>query len=132
MSMVFLARGTATLGTSTRTADGKIIKQTPAKFETSPDGGCIAVGELDPDTMQQKGVATIFGDFDPAGYLKYAAKLLGPGRPGNIPDFETIIKSMASRSEYSECPLMDHCPAGVCRDCIVNQWCEELEEDGGC
>lgn len=63
--MIFLAKGTCTLGRVSRDKDGNIIEQTPAKFEAGQDGGCIAVGILNDETMDQVGQAELFGDFDP-------------------------------------------------------------------
>lgn len=41
MSIICIAKGTATIGLTTRGADGKIISQTPARWEHDPDGGSM-------------------------------------------------------------------------------------------
>ena len=128
MSMIFLARATVTLGMTTKDRNGNTVSHTPPKCEVDPHGGSVIVGELDPETMEQKGTAEVFGDFDPAGYLKRAAQMLGPGRPGNIPDFEGIVKDMVRGSFDHDCPFLEHCHSFTCEDCIVHQWIEEQEE----
>ena len=43
MSMIFLAKGTCTLGRTTRDKDGNIIESAPARFIWDKKGGSIAV-----------------------------------------------------------------------------------------
>lgn len=49
--MIFLATGHTTLGMNKRDKDGNITESVPARFEFEPGGPCVAVGELDPETM---------------------------------------------------------------------------------
>ena len=128
MSVICLARGVCTLGTAKCAADGTITERTAAKFETDPAGGCVAVWKMDDETMKPEGDAEIFGDFDPAGFLKRAAQLLGPGRPGNIPDFEGIVKGMCRARFDDDCPYIDYCNRTDCRNCIVDEWMQEAKE----
>lgn len=125
--MIFLAKGTCTLGRVSRDKDGNIIEQTPAKFEAGQDGGCIAVGILNDETMDQVGQAELFGDFDPWGYLSHALKLLAPTRSGNIPDFEGIFKNLHAARENCECDFLPYYCRPDCRDCIVRAWMDEME-----
>ena len=53
MSIICIAKGTATIGLTTRGADGKIISQTPARWEHDPDGGCVAIWTMNPETEDQ-------------------------------------------------------------------------------
>ena len=77
MSVIFLAKGTCTLGINRTDKDGNVIEYTPAQFTMDDTGGSVAVGLLDPETMQPAGpVEGIFGDWNAAGYLEYALELL--------------------------------------------------------
>ena len=90
--MIFLAKGHCFLGCRRKGKDGNVVEESAARFETDPEGGSVAVGILDDDTMERTAPAKVFGDFDPWGYLGHALKLLAPARAGNIPDFESIFK----------------------------------------
>lgn len=70
MSIICIAKGTATIGLTTRGADGKIISQTPARWEHDPDGGCVALWTMNPETEEQEA---------PGAYLW---RLAGVGIPG--------------------------------------------------
>ena len=52
MSIICIAKGTATIGRTTRGADGQIISQTPARWEHDPDGGCVALWTMNPETEE--------------------------------------------------------------------------------
>lgn len=123
MSMIFLATGHTHLGVSKRDKDGNITEIVPAHFEFANDGPCVAVGELDPETMAPKDGPSIYGDWDAAGYLKEALDMLKPRRPVNIPDFKTIILAI----EKDGTDVCDYCRSCNCRDCIVKEWKEEAE-----
>ena len=45
MNIICIAKGTATVGRTTRGADGKIISQTPARWEHDLDAGCACQKE---------------------------------------------------------------------------------------
>lgn len=62
MSIICIAKGTATIGMTTWGADGKIISQTPARWEHDPDGGCVALWTMNPETEEQEAPARIYGD----------------------------------------------------------------------
>lgn len=127
--MIFLAKGTFYLGHRTHDKDGNTIHEEPPRFEAGEDGGCVLVGILNDDTGEQIGEGTLFGDFDPWGYLGEVMKLLAPKRQGNIPDFESILKKMFNEHRSEDCPLMDYCERPTCEDCIVSQWIEETEAE---
>ena len=126
MSVVFLVTGNCTLGRATRDKDGNIIEHTPAQFTQDDAGSCVAVGLLDPETMQPvEPVSGIYGDWDAAGYLEEALKLLNPKRKVNIPDFKHIIQSVIRHDGVDIC---DHCYNFYkCSDCIIKDWKEETE-----
>ena len=126
MSLIFLATGHTHLGVNKRDKDGNITEIVPARFEFAPDGPCVAVGELDPETMAPKDNPSIYGDWDPAGYLKEALDMLKPRRPGNIPDFKAIIQK--AYTEDGNDLVCDYCSCYNCLDCIVRDWKEEAEE----
>ena len=87
MSMIFLAKGTCTLGITTRDKDGNIIETTPARFICDKKGGSIAVGHMDPGSKEiYEDTVSIFGDWDAAGYMAEMLKLLQPARKVNVPD----------------------------------------------
>lgn len=123
MSFVFLATGHTHLGMNKRDKDGNITESIPAHFEFAPDGPCVAVGELDPETMKPKDGPSIYGNWDAAGYLKETMDMLKPNRPVNIPDFKAII--LAARKDGTD--ICEYCQDFNCRDCIVQEWKEEEE-----
>lgn len=125
MSVIILATGHAHLGRNTVDKDGNVIESTPAHFEFAPDGPCVAVGELDPKTMVVKDGASIYGDWDAAGYLKEAMDRLKPRRQINIPDLKSIIQK--AYTEDGNDLVCDYCQGLNCRDCIVKEWKEEVE-----
>ena len=76
MGMVFLAKGTCTLGVTKKDKDGNVESSTQAQFTFDDAGGSIAVGEMDPDTEKiDAETVSIFGDWDAAGYLAEVLKL---------------------------------------------------------
>ena len=124
MSMVFLATGTCTLGRTQTDKDGNVVESTPAQFTTDNAGGSVAVGLLDPETMQPaEPVTGIFGDWDAAGYLAAALKLLNPARKVNIPDLKAIVKK--AYQEDGNDLLCDYCESRHCPDCIIREWKDE-------
>ena len=126
MSIVFLMKGTCTLGRNQKDKDGNILESTPAQFTHDNAGGSVAVGLLDPETMRPaEPVSGIFGDWDAAGYLEEALKLLEPKRRINIPDFKAIIQ--AAYQEDGSDLVCDYCKGKNCWDCIVREWREEVE-----
>ena len=128
--MVFLVKGTYTLGSRTVDKDGNIVKKTKPLFTSDPDGGSVAVGILDDETLQPVGPAELFGDFQPWNYLGYALELLKPKRQGNIPDFKAMTLKMMEH-EPGCCPYRRVCKSEMhCSDCIVSEWISEAEEDG--
>lgn len=122
MSVIFLAKGTCTMGRTTRDKDGNIVESTPAQFSFDDKGGNVVIGKLDPETMKPvEPVDAVYGDWDAAGYLAAVLEQLKPGRKVNIPDFKSMIQRLWSVDRIDLCDY--------CRDCIVNQWKEEQEDD---
>lgn len=127
MSMIFLAKGTATMGRTTRDKDGNIVSHTPAQFTVDDSGSCVAVGELDPETMKPKGPVTgIYGYWDAAGYLAQVMELLKPERTVNIPDLRSMILA-AIKDGTDFCSYCER-QGYYCRDCIIREWEEETRE----
>jgi hypothetical protein len=62
--------------------------------------------------------ALIFGDWDAANYLAKVVELIRPNRQINIPDLEALIRA-AYKDGFDLC---QYCPDCNCRDCIVNEW----------
>ena len=131
MSALFMAVGTCTLGQREVDKDGNVIKETRAKFEPDPKGGCVIVGRIKftGDGMEQDGTADVFGDWDAAGYLRKALEIIKPSRRHNIPDFEGIVKAMVAGRFEKDCPFFEQCSSAYCRDCVVNQWIEEVTDE---
>lgn len=124
MSVIFLAKGNCTMGILKEDP----TKSTPAQFTADEDGGCIAIGELDPETMQPKEPVTdLYGDWDAAGYLAKVLELMKPRRGVNIPDLKAIVQR--AYKEDGNDLICDYCQDFKCRDCIVNEWKEEAEDD---
>lgn len=124
MSLVLLGLGTTTLGRTKRDENGNIVSQSPAQWEADPSGSSVIVAELDPETMRTKGVLSVFGDWAAAGYLARALELLQPNRPTNIPDIKGIIQR-ATKDGNGDI-LCSYCTSINCRDCIINEWKEEI------
>ena len=126
MSMVFLMTGNCTLGITRQDKDGNVIEHKPAQFTADDAGSCVAVGLLDPETMQPVGpVSGIHGDWDAAGYLEEALKLLKPRRRLNIQDIKAIVQ--AAYQEDGNDLLCDYCKSMNCCNCIIKEWKEDLE-----
>lgn len=122
--MLFVTKGNAYFGEKKVDADGNIIKETPAHFDTDENGCCVAIGQFDEDTTELKiNVQGLYGDWDAAGYLGAILEMLKPQRQVNLPDFKAIFKTALENGEN----LCKYCQKGFggCRDCIVNQWTEE-------
>lgn len=93
MSIICIAKGTATIGLTTRGADGQIISQTPARWEHDPDGGCVALWTMNPETEEQEAPARIYGDWQASEYLGDVLAELKPRRKVNLPDFPAIVRA---------------------------------------
>lgn len=127
MSIIYLAKGTATMGMTKRDADGNIVESKPAQFTFDGTGPCVAIGELDPETFQPKEpIKSLFGDYDAAGYLAQALELLQPSRAVNIPDFKAIIQAAVKENARERDYFCDYCQNWKCSDCIVNEWMDEV------
>lgn len=122
MAVILVGRGVTNLGIVHRDADGNVIKEAEPGWHPDPEGSTIAVAEVDPDTMEQKEPAAVFGDWEASLYLRRILDKLGPGR--HIPDMAAIIKG-AVRDGFNPCV---HCTAeGNCRECVITEWKDEVE-----
>lgn len=123
MSAIFLAKGNAYFGSNKTDENGNVIESKPAHFETSDDGACIALGKIDLDTMEIKGVESVYGDFQASEYLQGVLDNLQPKRKTDIPDIKGMLRA-ASGDGFDIC---DYCKEGGynCRDCIISSWKEE-------
>lgn len=126
--IVCIGRGTATLAQYKIHEDGTKTLETKANWQPSQGGGSIAIFKMDADTNKVTTSAEVFGDWQAVEYLGRVLELLGPGRRTNLPPLESIIKSMTEGTFFTECPLLEHCPAEICADCIVQEWIEEAKE----
>lgn len=131
-TMVFLAKGHAFLGRRARDSSGNIYIDEPAHFDFDDEGGAVAVGTINTATMKisEEPPPEVYGDFDPAGYLKKALQLLRPSRRGNIPDLENMVKKWALENSGLRCPFFQECESMFCSDCIIKDWIDEAQE--GC
>lgn len=118
MGVIGIGVGAATMGRREIGTDGQVIRETPAKWEVNPAGGCVAIWPMNPETMKPDGAAEIFGDWDAAHYLARVVQLIHPNRQINVPDLEAVIR-VAAKDGFDIC---DYCPDCNCRDCIVNEW----------
>ena len=125
MSIICIAKGTATIGMTTRGADGKIISQTPARWEHDPDGGCVALWTMNPETEEQEAPARIYGDWQASEYLGDVLAELKPRRKVNLPDFPAIVRAaMADGMD-----ICVYCQSFGCNECIVNEWKSERSDE---
>lgn len=109
MSIICIAKGTATIGLTTRGADGQIISQTPARWEHDPDGGCVALWTMNPETEEQEAPARIYGDWQASEYLGDILAELKPRRKVNLPDKVTParewVDNIVAFCEENEIPV---------------------------
>ena len=125
---LIMVRGNAFLGMTTRDADGNVVEKQAPRFEYDPKGGTVAVTEIDPETMEVREPVEIFGDWDAAGYLGRALKIMQPSRQVNAPDLREIIREAAANGDKRL--LCDYCKAArSCPDCIITDWVLEWEEE---
>ena len=125
MSIICIAKGTATIGLMTRGADGQIISQTPARWEHDPDGGCVALWTMNPETEEQEAPARIYGDWQASEYLGDVLAELKPRRKVNLPDFKAIVRAaMADGMD-----ICVYCQSFGCNECIVNEWKNERNDE---
>ena len=127
--MIFIEKGNVTLGMAKVDAEGNEVSSTPARFESDPAGGCIAVGELDENEQPINEKTRVFGDYDHAGIFAYVLELLPPTRPSEIPDLEGMFKRAAREDPDGYCPMFDFCIRPDCMDCIIDRWRREVEEE---
>ncbi len=106
---------------TTRDAAGNVIEKSEAKWEPNPEGGSVAICDIDPDTMQPVGDAEVYGDWDAANYLKRVLEKLEPSRAVNLPDFQKIIQAQKDDG-LDFCHYCDKFGCFVCQDCIVHEW----------
>ena len=124
MSAIFLAKGNAFLGSTKTDKEGNVTERKSPHFETSEDGPCIAIGKIDLDTMEVKGIECVYGDFQASGYLQSVLDILQPKRHTDIPDFKGMLREAAIAEGFDIC---EYCivEGYQCRDCIVSRWKEE-------
>ena len=122
MGLISIGVGTCTLGRKQVDRDGNVVKETPACWETDPEGGSVAIVPLNPETMEQDGTAEIFGDWQAAQYLTRVVELIHPNRQINVPDLEAMIR----RADMDGMDICEYCPDPYrCQDCIVKEWKED-------
>ncbi len=125
MRAFFIGRGDCTLGRTTRDAAGNVVEKSGAKWEANPEGGSVAICDIDPNTMQPVGAAEVYGDWDAANYLKRVLEKLEPSRAVNLPDFQKIVRKAHEEDGVDICETVceycDKC-GNSCQDCIVNEW----------
>lgn len=126
MAVLLVGRGNAHFGRTDVDAAGNIVKRTEAGWDPDPEGGSIAICELDPETMKQTEPAEVYGDWAASVFLRRVLEKLGPGRHINIPDMAAIIKG-AIRDGFEPC---EHCTAvGDCQDCVITEWKGEMNDE---
>lgn len=130
MSIICIAKGTATIGRTTWGADGKIISQTPARWEHDPDGGCVALWTMNPETEEQEAPARIYGDWQASEYLGDVLAELKPRRKVNLPDFQAIVRAaMADGMDICVYCQSFGCNECIVNECIVNEWKSERSDE---
>ena len=119
MAMIFMGVGNAHLGVVKHDAAGNVSSKTEPHWEPEEAGGCVAMGLLDPETMEPKEDSVeFFGDWDAAHYLARVLELLHPNRQINVPDLPAMVRA-ACKDGMDICHYCHDCN---CRDCIVNEW----------
>lgn len=129
MSAIFIGRGDCRLGRTRKDAAGNVVERTGAKWEPDAEGGCVAICDLDPETMEPVSASEVYGDCQAAHYLARILEKLGPGRPVNFPDFRTILKRAVLNGADDDffCEYCGLYGGYDCRDCIVTEWMENMK-----
>lgn len=125
MGVIGIGVGTAKMGRICRDKAGKITEQSTARWDADPAGGSVAIWPMDPEKMEPSGPAEVYGDWDAAAYLRRVVELIHPNRRINIPDLEAMIRAAAKAGE----DICTYCPDCNCRDCIVNEWKEDPDDE---
>lgn len=121
MGMIFVGIGNARLGVTRKDTAGNIVSQTEAHWEPDDGGGCVAIGRMNPETMEpQKEDVDFFGDWDAAAWLGRVLELVHPNRHINVPDLPGMIKKAAEAGV----DVCEYCQTCNCGDCIVKSWKE--------
>lgn len=126
MGIIGIGVGEAKLGYTRTDTAGNVVEQTKAKWEPNPDGGSVAIWAINPETMEPDGqAAEVYGDWDAAAYLCRVVELIHPNRKINIPDLEAMVRAAAKDGA----DICTYCPDCRCRDCIVNEWKEDPDDE---
>lgn len=125
MSIICIAKGTATMGHTTIGRGGEVTSREPARWEPDPAGGCIALWTMNPETMEQETPARIYGDWQAAEYLGDVLAELKPHRKVNLPDFPEIVRAAMDDGV----DLCEYCQSFGCNECIVNEWKNERSNE---
>ena len=120
-----MATGDVSLGFAKRDKNGDIVETKSANWSYSPDGGSVAVGKLDPDTLTPIEPASFFGNWDAAGYLSRALDLLNPSRAINVPNIKAIVG--AAIEDGDEDFICQYCQGVNCVDCTIDEWKREFQ-----
>ena len=119
MGVIGIGVGTAKMGRICKDKAGNVTEQSTARWDADPTGGSVAIWPMDPEKMEPSGPAEVYGDWDAAGGTdppKPADQHTGPG--GHDP----------SRRKAGE-DICTYCPDYNCRDCIVNEWKEDPDDE---
>ena len=125
MGVIGIGVGTAKMGRICRDKAGNITEQSTARWDADPAGGSVAIWPMDPEKMEPSGPAEVYGDWDAAAYLRRVVELIHPNRQINIPDLEAMIRAATKAGE----DICTYCPDCNCRDCIVNEWKEDPDDE---
>lgn len=126
MSLVFVGIGNACLGAIRKDAAGNIVSQTEPHWEPDPGGGCVAIGRMNPETMEpERDNVDFFGDWDAAAWLGRVLELVHPNRHINVPDLPSIIKKAAEDGV----DVCEYCQTCNCQDCAVKMWKERNDDE---
>lgn len=126
VGIIGIGVGEAKLGYTRTDAAGNVVEQKKAKWEPNPAGGSVAIWTINPETMEPDGqTAEVYGDWDAAAYLWRVVELIHPNRQINIPDLEAMVRAAAKDGV----DICTYCPDCRCRDCIVNEWKEDPDDE---
>lgn len=123
MSIVCIGIGDAVMGCRTLGQNGEVLSETKGHWSSNPEGGTVAIWEMDAETQKSDGPAEVYGDWDAARYLSRVLELLQPRRRTNVPD----LKAMVLAALKDGIDLCDYCQqwwCGCC-GCIITEWKEE-------
>lgn len=125
MGVIGIGVGDAIMGRTRRDENGNIMEQSAARWDANPPAVRWRSGQWTRRRWNRAGRRKCTGTGDAARYLARVVDLIHPNRQINIPDLEAMIRAAAKDGV----DICTYCPDYNCRDCIVNEWKEDADDE---